>query len=132
MTDLIETAKAFYTLALSEPQKACDEFLAERFLLENRLPEHLPFGGVYHGADGFLRYLGELVDAIDMGPLEMTEWVSDGSEVVVRGTESSTVKSTGRSYTMHFVHWLSFDQEGRLAAMREYNDTGRMAQAFDG
>lgn len=131
MSDLIERAKTFYRLALTEPKRACDEFLAEDFVLENRLPAHFPFGGVYRGAEGFLTYLGELVEAIDMGPLQIDAWVADGNEVVLRGTEASTVKNTGRRYAMSFVHWLSFDENGRVTVMREFNDTATMAEAFD-
>mgnify|MGYP001825584171 FL=1 len=61
MSDLIERAKTFYRLALTEPKRACDEFLAEDFVLENRWPAHFPLGGVDRGAEGFLTYLGELV-----------------------------------------------------------------------
>ncbi len=131
MTSLIDQARAFYSLALTDPAKACDDFLAENFVLENYLPEHFPFGGCYEGPTGFLTYLQEISSALEMGPLEMDAWVCDGNEVVVRGTESSLVKSTNRRYSMRFVHWLSFNDEGRVTVMREYNDTAEMAGAFD-
>ena len=131
MTELLEQAKAFYGLALSDPQRAANECLAEGFVLENYLPEHLPFGGRYDGPDGFLRYLGELAEAIDMGPLAMDEWVADAHTVAVRGEEASLVRSTGRRYRMRFVHWLTFNDAGRITHMREFNDTAEMGEAFD-
>jgi ketosteroid isomerase-like protein len=131
MSDLITTAKLFYRDALSDPVSACDEFLSQDFVLENYLPQHFPFGGRYEGASGFLQYLGEISSAIEMGPLHMDEWVTDGNVVVVRGTEESLVKSTGRKYSMSFVHWLTFNDLGRITIMKEFNDTAEMAKAFD-
>ena len=65
-----------------------------------------------------------------MGPLEFDEWVADDTCVVARGREVSRVRSTGHSYDMRFVHWLSFDGTGKITAMREFNDTAEMARAF--
>ena len=127
---LIEKAKSFYGLALANPEAACDEHLADDFLLENYLPEIIPFGGRYSGREGFLQYLGELTRAIDMGPLHMEAWTAGENTVVTRGQERSLVKSTGRHYEMRFVHWLDFDGSGRITNMREYNDTAQMAEAF--
>ena len=131
MSDHITTAKSFYRDALSDPVSACETFLSQDFVLENYLPHHFPFGGRYEGATGFLKYLEEISSAIDMGPLHMDEWVADGNAVVVRGTEESLVKSTGKKYTMSFVHWLTFDDSGRISIMKEFNDTAEMAKAFD-
>ena len=66
MSDLVNRAKTFYGQALSDPSAACDEFLASNFVLENYLPDHIPFGGRYEGASGFLQYLGEITEAIEM------------------------------------------------------------------
>jgi len=131
MTDLIERAKEFYAVILTDPTTACKEYLAADFRLENFLPEHFPFGGIYEGSDGLVQYLTEIGSSIEMGPLHMEEWMTDGNSVVVRGAEKSKVLSTGRGYDMRFVHWLSFNEEGRIQIMREYNDTAEMAKAFD-
>lgn len=131
MSDLISIAKAFYSEALTNPADACEKYLSENFVLENYLPERIPFGGRYDGASGFLQYLDEISKAIDMGPLQMDEWVTDGKIVAVRGTEESLVKSSGRKYNMRFVHWLTFDGSSRITSMREFNDTAEMSEAFD-
>ena len=57
--------------------------------------------------------------------------VADGNAVVARGSEGSLVHSTGRRYHMRFVHWLTFDDAGKIISMREFNDTAEMAKAFD-
>ena len=131
MSDLVAKAKTFYKGALTNPVDVCEKFLSQDFILENYLPKHIPFGGRYEGVSGFLRYLGEISSAIDMGPLQMDEWVTGGNVVVVRGTEESLVKSSGRKYSMRFVHWLTFDASGRISNMREFNDTAEMAEAFN-
>ncbi len=131
MDDLLDKAQAFYGKALSDPVAACEEFLAENFVLENFLPEPIPFGGRYEGAKGFLRYLNEITESLEMGPLKFLEWVADQRSVVVRGEEESLVRSTRRTYRMRFVHWLTFDDEGRISHMREFNDTASMAEAFE-
>jgi len=66
-----------------------------------------------------------------MEPLEMDEWVADDKTVAVRGEDKGLVRSTGRRYRMRFVHWLTFDETGRIAAMREFNDTAALGAAFD-
>ncbi len=131
MSTLIDHAKGFYAMALSDPAQACATYLAPDFTLENPLPDTIPFGGVYHGAEGFVEYLTKIAAAIDMGPLHMEEWAADDHTVVVRGEEESLVRSTGRKYRMRFVHWLTFDGDGKVTAMREFNDTAEMGKAFD-
>jgi len=130
MTNLIERAKDFYKLALTDPVAATVEFLADDFVLENYLPEHIPFGGRYVGAEGFIQYLTEIAGGIDMGPLQMDEWCANGNTVVARGVEDSLVRSTSKKYSMVYVHWLTFNDDGQLTNMREYNDTAAMGSAF--
>jgi len=40
------------------------------------------------------------------------------------------VFATQKRYRMRFVHWLSFDDQGLITNMREYNDTAEMDKAF--
>ena len=131
MSELIDRVKAFYAELPSDPVATCDKYLAADFVLENFLPEQIPFGGRYEGTDGFLKYLGEILAAIEMEPLQMDEWVADSRTVAVRGEDNGLVRSNGRRYRMRFVHWLTFDDAGRIAAMREFNDTAALAEAFD-
>jgi ketosteroid isomerase-like protein len=131
MSELIDRVKAFYAEAPSDPAAACEKFLAPDFVLENFLPEHIPFGGRYEGTDGFLQYLGEMFGAIEIESLQMDEWVADSRTVAVRGEDHGLVRANGRKYRMRFVHWLSFDDAGRIAVMREFNDTAALAEAFD-
>jgi hypothetical protein len=89
MSDLLTTAKTFYSEVLTTPVESCEKYLSSDFVLENYLPDYFPFGGRYEGAAGFLQYLGEITGALEMGPLKMDEWMTSDNVVVVRGTENS-------------------------------------------
>ncbi len=130
MTDVLSIVKRFYGEVLKDPATACDSYLADDFVLENYLPERFPFGGRYEGRAGMLQYLQELGGAIEMGPLDMQEWICDGNTVAVRGEEGSLVHATGKRYHMRFVHWLTVNADGRITNMREFNDTAAMGEAF--
>ena len=130
MTDVLSIVKSFYGEVLTDPVQACEKYLAPDFVLENYLPDEIPFGGRYAGRAGMLQYLQELDAAIDMGPLDMQEWLCDGKNVAVRGEEGSLVRATQKRYHMRFVHWLSVNDEGQITHMREYNDTAAMGEAF--
>ncbi len=130
MTDTLAIVKEFYGEVLTDPVGATDKYLAPDFVLENYLPAHFPFGGRYEGREGMLRYLEELGTAIEMGPLDMQEWICDGHNVAVRGEEGSLVHATQKRYHMRFVHWLTVNDEGLITHMREFNDTAAMGEAF--
>ena len=129
--DNAQRVEEFYTLLLSDFESAKQKYIAEDFVWENPLPESIPFGGRYEGVSGLLQYLGELMAAIEMSPLHLTDLIGSGSVVAAVGIEEDTlVKSTGKRYTMPFVHVLRFDDEGKVCHVREYNDTRDMVAAF--
>jgi len=131
--EMAQRAEEFYTLLVSDFEAAKEKYIADDFVWENPLPEVIPFGGTYNGADGLLRYLGQLGEAIEMSPLRITDMVADGNIVAAVGVEEDTlVKSTGKKYTMPFVHVVRFNDEGKVSHVREYNDTREMVAAFGG
>ena len=126
-----EKVLAFYDLAMSSPREAFEKFAAEDFQWINPLPENIPFGGTYHGMKGLFKYLTELDAAIEMSPLHFDEIISENGLVSAIGVEKDTlVKSTGKKYTMPFVHVLNFNDDGKLSQVREYNDVTDMLRAF--
>lgn len=129
--DLGQRAVQFYEALVLDLPRAIQDFLAPDFVWENPLPEAIPFGGIYQGVEGLGRYLGELVSAIEMTPLHFTDVVASGPVVALIGVETNTrVKRTGKHYTMPFVHVVRFDPAGKIAHIREYNDTSEMVAAF--
>ena len=131
MIDLIERTKQFYALLLSDFAAATEQFLADDFVWENPLPEIVPFGGIYHGAEGLLAYLQGLAAAIEMSPLHFDEMIAGDDVVAAIGVERNTlVLPTGKRYDMPFVHVIRFNDEGKVSHVREYNDTKEMLAAF--
>ena len=132
-TDYASLTQEFYALLLSDFETAVGRFLADDFVWENPLPDLIPFGGSYDGAAGLLQYLGQINDAIEMSPLHFTDLVCTGGVVAAIGTEEKTlVRSTGKSYSMPFVHVVRFNENDRIRHVREYNDTREMVAAFQG
>jgi len=128
----IELTKEFYALLLSDFGAACRRFLAVDFVWENPLPDVVPFGGRYSGAKGLAAYFGGLNDAIEMSPLHFTDMVASEGVVAAIGVEENTlVRSTGKRYTMPFVHVVRFDADDKVTHVREYNDTREMLAAFE-
>ena len=131
--DYIALTKEFYELLVSDFEAAVAKFVADEFVWENPLPEIVPFGGVYHGAEGLGKYLVGLSQAIEMSPLHFDDMIAGDGIVAAIGIEQNTlVLPTGKRYDMPFVHVIRFNADGRITHVREYNDTREMVAAFAG
>ncbi|MDG1204737.1 MAG: nuclear transport factor 2 family protein [Pseudomonadales bacterium] len=129
--ECIEKAKEFYAVLLSDFAAAQADYLADDVCWENPLPDNIPFGGIYYGAEGLLEYLVGINDAIEMSPLHFTDIIANDHVVSLIGVEENTlVRSTDKYYTMPFVHVVRFNAEGKVEHVREYNDTREMVAAF--
>ena len=125
-----EATRAFYDLfSAGKIEEALERFVDLEAVLENPLPEVIPFGGVFEGRQGFAAYLEAILRGISIERFEVDEIFADGERVTVLGRETSLVHTTGKRYTMSWVHVLTM-QDGRIVHMREYNDTAAMAGAF--
>ena len=128
---IAENVREFYRMLLSDTEAAIERFVADDIVWENPLPEHIPFGGRYEGIGGLIEYLTLLAAEIEMSPLHFTDVIASDSKAAAIGVEHDTlVKRTGKSYTMPFVHVVSFNEDGKVFYVREYNDTREMVQAF--
>jgi hypothetical protein len=126
-----DIVRVFYDLFLAgKVEEVVDRYLADDFVLINPLPDPIPFGGRYSGAAGYLEYLGSISAAIEIEEFTIHEILCEGDRVVVTGRERSRVKSTGRHYTMEWVHVVQ-TSAGRVQSLREYNDTAAMRDAFE-
>jgi ketosteroid isomerase-like protein len=125
-----EATQKFYALfASGQVEEALERFVAEDAVLENPLPVPIPFGGRFEGRAGFGGYLQRVAEAIEIEQFDIDEVFAEGERVVVLGRETSLVRSTGKRYTMSWVHVLSVRDE-RIRELREYNDTAAMSAAF--
>lgn len=126
---LIDFIKTFYHHFESGNGEAAAAMLAENIVWENPMPEEIPFGRRYEGREGVVRYWGELMETLDMGPMEVEQMIAQDDTVVVTGREASTVKATGKNYDMQWVHLFKV-ADGKIVSGREYNNTAEMLKAF--
>ena len=126
----VETASALYELFGAGKLEEIKALLAPDFVLENPLPSIIPFGGRYEGGDGFVRYATGIGEGIRIEEFTIDRMLCDGEYVTVTGRERSQVPSTGKRYTMEWVHVLRISEAG-IHSMREYNDTAAMQEAFE-
>ncbi len=122
--------RAFLEGILSgQVEQAISNYFASDGVVENPLPEPIPFGGIYHGPDGVRQYMARIAETLDIELFEIDEVLAAGDRVVVVGRETSRFKQTGRRYHMDWVH-VNRLRDGRIVHMREYNDTAAMLAAI--
>jgi hypothetical protein len=104
------------------------ERLDARVEWDSHYPASIPYGGIWHGHDGFLQFLSHL-DSIKLSRFEPQKFVAEADTVVVLGLEQFTVNSTGVECLNEWVHVFTLDQ-GKVIAVRTYNDTAAVSAAF--
>jgi len=122
----------FYTEFLGAGDLA--EFAETHFrsdiVWDNFLPEIIPFGGSWEGRAAVVDFLNLMMGQIRIKAFDIERILVAGNTAVITGHEDSDVTSTGQGYGMDWVHILDFDDTGRVARAREYNDTAAMQAAF--
>ena len=122
----------FYTEFLGSRDLA--EFAETHFtadiVWDNFLPEIIPFGGSWEGRPAVVDFLNLMMGQIRIKAFDIERILVAGNSAVIAGHEDSDVTSTGHGYGMDWVHILDFDDTGRVARAREYNDTAAMQAAF--
>jgi ketosteroid isomerase-like protein len=72
-----------------------EEHLDPEFVLYE--PESMPYGGEWHGREGFKRFLGVMSRTwSEMGPLNPPELIEQGDTVVVLATLNARARATDR------------------------------------
>ncbi len=123
--------RAFYNRVLSgDAEGAIGELMTPDVVWDNPLPDAIPYGGCFEGAQEAGRYLGLIFETLEIATLEIDEIVAAGDRVVVLGHESARVLKTDPRYSGQWVHVLRF-RDGRISHVREYNDTSEMLSAFE-
>ena len=122
-----------YIAAAKEDFPASLEMLSENVQWINLLPEHVPFGGEYRGREGIAEYFQQMAENFVIGDyiFDQFEFIEAGNTVVLVGFEKDAqVPATGKTYDLHFVWVVKFDDEGRICYLREHNDTAAIGEAF--
>jgi ketosteroid isomerase-like protein len=109
------------------------EMLSDDVRWINLLPEHVPFGGEYRGKEGLATYFAQMADCFVIGDYvyDEFEFIESGNTVVLIGYEKAAqVPSTGKTFDLHFVWVVKFNEEGKICYLREHNDTAAIGDAF--
>lgn len=92
-------------------------------------PADIPWAGHYQGPEQVKDYARKLTDSVHFHSFEPKNIVEQGDTVVVCGSESATVTSTGKAYTSLFAHVFTI-RDGRIAFFQEYGDTADIERAL--
>jgi len=129
--DLEARTRELYRLLTADFMDVVKNWITDDFVWINHLPDHIPFGGSYQGAEGLMRYGRELAAAVELKPLHIDSIVIQGNTAAVIGVEQGTrVIPTGKFYDMDWVHVVKYTEDGLVAYLREYNQYEEMAAAF--
>ena len=122
----------FLTLLMTDMDKAAP-MMADGFVWENYLPDHVPFGGRFEGVEGMVTFMRLLADNWEIGELDISEVIvsDDGMRFAAVGVErAGKALSTGKVCDMAFVWIFKTNEDGQFTYVREYNDTNAIGQTF--
>ncbi len=89
----------------------------------------VPWYGSYRGKGDvprFFKEIGSNVEVTEFAPLSFT---SNETDVMVALRWAITVRATGKSASLHMLHWWRF-AEGKVVFVRTAEDTEQTAAAF--
>lgn len=94
-----------------------------------QVPAELPFGGTFHGVEEVLGYFGALAERFEALEVAVDRVLDAGpSHVVVEGRDR--FGTAGEAVEIAFAHVATM-RAGRIAAFREYLDTGALLAHLD-
>jgi len=123
-----------YTATMQADFSASLELLSEDVVWINLLPEHVPFGGEYRGREGVAAYFQLMAETFVIGEYlyDRFEFIEADNTVVVIGFEKDgKALPTGKTFDLHFVWVVKFDDDGKICYLREHNDTAAIGDAFN-
>ena len=92
----------------------------------NEVP--LPWGGTYHGPEGFGEFFGKLLGGLDTR-VETEELIVSGDHVVQIGRTRGTVRETGKKFDAREIHIFRF-RDGLVFRFEVLLDTPQMQAAL--
>lgn len=91
--------------------------------------ENAPFGGSRVGREAVGQFFSQLDEAEDITEFSPTEFIAQGDRVVVLGRSTSTVRSTGNTYSTDWVHVFRLE-DGKVTEFLEFFDNAAATRAF--
>lgn len=90
------------------------------------VPWHAPVGSRAE----LPRFFLAMSEHVQFEAFEPRAFITAGRDVVVKLRVAYTVKRTGKRVDEEQVQWWSFDEAGRIAALRHYEDTAMVRDAW--
>jgi ketosteroid isomerase-like protein len=123
------TVKQFFAYALEGDGQSALALLDEFVIwIEPGAPD-VPFGGLYHGHAGMVKMFQSETKQVQLKHFIPRNYFSSQNLVVVLGSDTADVLSTGKSYTTDWAMFFTLD-EGKITRVQTYMDTNAIAKAF--
>ena len=127
----VTTAQALYRALASGDRPAVTALLSDDFI--GHAAEGLPLGmgGEHRGAEAMQRNLWWKIGQhfkVQAQPDELR--ILDDGELLVTGHYRGVARRSGRALDAEFTHVLRFDQDGRIASLRQLTDTAAWTDAL--
>ena len=130
ITENDRIVRQFYNWALDQNpdfMTLLDEFI---IWIEPGAPD-VPFGGVYNGHAGVGAMLQSETNSLHLKGLIPKTYFASQNLVVVLGSDSATVLTTGKTYTTDWAMFFTI-LDGKISMVQTYMDTNAIAKAFRG
>ncbi len=97
--------------------------------LEWRAPESVPWGGTFHGHDGFREFVGKLLDQPAEFRREMLEYLDAGERIVVLLRQMGRRKGSDTEYDVPEVHIWTI-RDGKIVDFEGSFDTATVLRTL--
>ncbi len=97
--------------------------------LEWRAPESVPWGGTFHGHDGFREFVGKLLDQPAEFRREILEYLDAGERVVVILRQMGRPKGSDTEYDVPEVHVWTI-RDGKIVDFEGVFDTATVLRTL--
>lgn len=88
-----------------------------------------PTLGVRKGPDGVRDFFDTVGQHLDFSEFSPDEFYAADDKVFVLGHYTMTLKKTGKPFASDWIHIFTI-QDGKVAAFKEFTDTGTLAEAY--
>jgi ketosteroid isomerase-like protein len=97
--------------------------------LEWRAPESVPWGGTFHGREGFREFVGKLLDQPVEFRREMLEYLDAGERIVVLLRQMGRRKGSDTEYDVPEVHIWTI-RDGKIVDFEGSFDTATVLRTL--
>ena len=89
----------------------------------------IPFAGTFRGIDGMIKMFTLISQSIRLKAFTPEKFFSDENKVIVLGSDTAEVITTGKSYTSTWVQAFTLN-DSKIVHVQVYMDTLTIANAF--